>query len=290
MMGQFISVPATGNATPSRPKAASNGPFRRAPGWIHRRPSVLDGTIYFGSWDTHFYALRPDGSRKWIFPAGDIIDSSPAVGRDGTIYFGSHDKQFYALKPDGTLRWKFATSGQIISSPAIAADGTIYVTSTDGNLYALQPDGTVRWRLHTGGAMESSPVLDANGNVYLSVNQDDVSVSPDGKMRWQVGSSFLVDASPAVAANGGVYFSANGRILMAVTPEGRPAWQVITDPNTEHNNIVAAPVIGQDGTIYIANVAYLCAVNSTNHLAPLAEGSWPMFRANPRHTGRVNTN
>jgi outer membrane protein assembly factor BamB len=122
------------------------------------------------------------------------------------------------------------------------------------------------------------------------VNQDDVSVSPDGKMRWHLSSSFLVDASAAVAANGGIYFSANGRNLMAVNQDGRPVWQVNTDSNSEHNNIVASPVIGGDGTIYIANLAYLCAINSTNHLAPLANSSWPMFRANPRHTGRVNTN
>ena len=77
-------------------------------------------------------------------PAGNIIVSSPAIGADGTIYFGSHDKNFYALKPDGTIRWTFATGGQIISSPAIGADGTIYFTSTDGNLYALNPDGSER--------------------------------------------------------------------------------------------------------------------------------------------------
>jgi len=77
---------------------------------------------------------------------------------------------------------------------------------------------------------------------------------------------------------------------MAITPDGQTMWRCNTDTNSEHNNIVASPAIGKDGTIYIANVAYLCAINSTNRLAPLAAGSWPMFRANPRHTGRVNAN
>jgi len=132
-------------------------------------------------------------------------------------------------------------------------------------------------------------VLDTNGDIYLSVNQDDVSVSSDGKMRWDLSSPSLVDASPAVAATGEIYFSAPYRDLMAVTQAGQVLWRVNTDSNPEHNNIVASPAIGSDGTIYVANVKYLCAINSTNHLAPLAASSWPMFRANPRHSGRVAT-
>jgi hypothetical protein len=77
---------------------------------------------------------------------------------------------------------------------------------------------------------------------------------------------------------------------MAITQDGHPVWRVNTDSNSDHNNIIGSPAIGKDGTIYVANLAYLCAINSTNQLAPLAAGSWPMFRANPRHTGRVNTN
>jgi hypothetical protein len=34
---------------------------------------------------------------------------------------------------------------------------------------------------------------------------------------------------------------------------------------------------------------YLRAINSTNGLAPPAKSSWPMFRANARHTGRVQS-
>ncbi|MGH7990286.1 MAG: hypothetical protein ACREDS_08885, partial [Limisphaerales bacterium] len=57
--------------------------------------------------------------------------------------------------------------------------------------------------------------------------------------------------------------------------------------NGDHGNIVGSPAIGDGGTIYIANTAYLEAINSKSGLSPLAKSSWPMFRANPRHTGRV---
>jgi hypothetical protein len=51
--------------------------------------------------------------------------------------------------------------------------------------------------------------------------------------------------------------------------------------------LIASPNISSDGTLYAATDNYLHAINSTNRLAPLAKSSWPMFRANPRHTGRV---
>jgi outer membrane protein assembly factor BamB len=92
-----------------------------------------------------------------------------------------------------------------------------------------------------------------------------------------------------VAANGSVYFSAPWRDLEAVGQDGKQQWRLNTDDNTSAWNIVAAPAIGHDGTIYVANCEFLCAINSSPSLAPLAKSFWPMFRANPRHTGRVQS-
>jgi hypothetical protein len=46
-----------------------------------------------------------------------VVESSPSVGPDGIIYVGSDDDNLYAIKPDGTLKWKFPTGGLIDSSP-----------------------------------------------------------------------------------------------------------------------------------------------------------------------------
>jgi outer membrane protein assembly factor BamB len=254
--------------------------------WIDSSPAIAgDGTVYFGSWDNNFYALNPDGSKKWVFATSNIVVSSPAIGKDGTIYFGSHDKKFYALKPDGRLLWSFATGAPIISSPAINADGTVYFTSTDGNLYALRPDGSELWRLHTGGATESSPVLDEKGNLYLLANTIGISVGSDGKMQWKYNfSPFLIDTAPAVAANGEVYFATPWRRLCAFQSNGTELWSVDMVANP-----VASPMIGGGGTVYVSDGQFLRAINSTNGLAPPAKSSWPMFRANARHTGRVQS-
>jgi hypothetical protein len=51
-------------------------------------------------------------------------------------------------------------------------------------------------------------------------------------------------------------------------------------------NLDGAPVIGGDGMIYIGCNQRLYAVSPPNRLPP-AKSPWPMFRANARHTGRV---
>jgi outer membrane protein assembly factor BamB len=256
-------------------------------GWVDSSPAIgADGTIYFGSWDTNFYALNSDGSKKWIFPTGAIVDSSPAIGADGTIYFGSHDKRFYALRPDGTKKWEFPTGGPITSSPAIGTDGTVYFTSTDGNFYALRPDGTEHWRVNTGGWTSGSPVLDADGNLYLPVYAMDISYDSNGNKRWTWWCALPIDATPAVTAGGVVYAASPWRNICALSiKDGKMLWNV-----EGVMNIIGSPVIGEDGTLYVCDEVYLRAINSTTALPPLAKSPWPMFRANPRHTGRVNAN
>jgi outer membrane protein assembly factor BamB len=251
---------------------------------IKSSPAIADdGTIYFGSRDWKLYAVSARGGLQWTFPTGAWVDSSPAIGADGTIYFGSHDKHFYALNPDGSKKWAFAAGGQIGSSPAIGADGTIYFSSADGNLYALRPDGTERWRLRTGGATESSPVLDGQGVIYLDVNNLATAVSEDGKKLWEYPAVLPVDASPAVAADRTVYFSAPWRDLIARGPDGNLRWRLTLD-----TAVNASPALGADGTIYVTEGKYVDALAATNGSPPLAKSSWPMFRANPRHTGRVS--
>lgn len=252
--------------------------------WVDSSPAIAtDGTICFGSWDNNFYALNPDGKLKWQFATSNLVTTSPALAADGTIYFGSHDKNFYALTPDGKLKWKFPTGAEIDVSPAIGADGTIYFGSTDGNLYALRPDGTKLWQLHTGSYTASSPVLDQAGNLYLAASQEHVAVSPGGKMFWHHPTDVPMDMSAAVAANGQVYFSLPwlaicGFDLNHLWP---PAWHFQMS-----FNLASSPNVDARGVIYACDGSSLFAIQLTN-AAPLVKSSWPVWRADPQHNGRV---
>ena len=250
-------------------------------GWVDSSPAIAaDGTVYFGSWDKNFYALNPDGALKWKFPVGGIVDSSPAIAADGTIYFGSHDKNFYALDPGGKLRWTFPTQAEITSSPAIGDDGSIYFSSTDGNLYRLKADGTQIWHCRIGGGGDGSPVLAENGNVIIAAAYTTTIISPNGAIIWKWPLPVWIDETPAVAA-GTVCFSVPWRKLVATQADGSGLWEAQVP-----DNLSSSPVISNQGQIYFACGRYLQAVQPPVALMP-AKSSWPMFRADARHTGRV---
>lgn len=146
-------------------------------------PALGDnGTIYFGSdqygafgqtpvpVDTSFWAVNPDGSRKWALYIGDGVESSPAIGYGGTIYFGSYNGKVYAVEDSLSyprVKWTFQTGAAVDASPTVDGDGTIYIGSRDSTLYALRPDGSVKWSFKTGGGIESSVTIDDNGHIYF---------------------------------------------------------------------------------------------------------------------------
>ena len=124
-------------------------------------------------------------------------------------------------------------------------------------------------------------MLAENGTLYLGVNQFNICVSRQGEKVWERGSADVIDASPAVAANAIIYCASPWRNIFGLQTNGVSQWEILED-----SAITASPAIGNDGTIYATEGMYLVAIVATNS-APPAKSSWPMFRANPRHTGRV---
>jgi outer membrane protein assembly factor BamB len=258
-------------------------------GWVDASPALgVDGTIYFGSWDGKFYALTTGGQKRWEFATGGPVLSSAALDLAGTIYFGAHDGRLYALNRDGSKRWEFPTRGRIISSPAIAANGDILFTSLDGKLYTVNHEGKLRWSLQTGGITASSPVLAEDGTIFLGINQAHSAVSADGKLKWQRAMSpngyapwDWVRSTPAAIRNGNVVVAAPDLSMLVFKPDGD--WMIWNQ--SMEGASYSSPAIGLDGTIYGATAGgKLFAMKNT---LPLAKSSWPMFRADPQHTGRA---
>ncbi len=206
-------------------------------GAITGAPAVArDGSIYFGSTDRALYALNPDGTPKWSFTTGGLIDTcSPAVAEDGTVYVGSNDGNLYAFNPDGTQKWTHgfnqgATINAASNSPALGADGTIYVKAGDGFLYALAPaDGAVKWRYNVNGPTSyGSPSVALDGTIY--VGSDDKSLyalNPDGSRKWVFTHPECSDiyTVPAIDASGNIYFTVlNTGYLFSVSAGGTLRW------------------------------------------------------------------
>ena len=57
-----------------------------------------EGNCYIGSADTVFYCFAPDGTVKWSFQTGEIIDSSALLDDQGRASIsGSGDANVYCL-------------------------------------------------------------------------------------------------------------------------------------------------------------------------------------------------
>jgi len=57
-----------------------------------------DGNVYVGSHDNRLHAVDAGGNPRFVFATGGDIDASPVLGPDGTLYFGSRDGVFYAIR------------------------------------------------------------------------------------------------------------------------------------------------------------------------------------------------
>jgi outer membrane protein assembly factor BamB len=221
--------------------------------WIASSPAIGDdGSIYFGSENDYIYALYPNGTLKWKYLTGIAVWSDPAIGDDGTIYCGSYDGNLYALYPNnGTLKWKYQTGDWVARGPSVADDGTIYFGSWDGYLYAVYPDGSLKWK--TGGHLAgTTPVTAQDGTIYVGNRYLTAIYPSNGSVKWTFDSgsgSSIRGSNPCISADGTIYFGTfdSGEII-AVNSNGAEKWRRYIG-----GDIVSAPAIGKDGTVYIGD-------------------------------------
>jgi len=179
---------------------------------VHSSPTVVDGTVYFGSRDFNLYALDAEtGQERWRYTARTWIDSSPAVA-DGMVYFGSNDGNIYALDADtGKEVWTFYTKFPVKSSPAVA-DGMVFCGSDDYSVYCLDArTGRKLWEYQTGSFVASSPVI-VDGILYVgSMDNFMYALQADnGRFRMKVHAR-EIPCSPAVR-DGVVYFNSRSNL------------------------------------------------------------------------------
>jgi outer membrane protein assembly factor BamB len=253
--------------------------------------TIYIGTSESGVRDTvtthGLYAVDRNGRTKWKYTTGKSIKSSPVIGPDGTIYIlvgiGTDtneyglDSSLHAIDPQGRKKWECPNLGSfgvgpVPDSPAIGMDGTVYVSGAH-DLFALQNDGTVKWSYHFPdldtvlgdntrhhlSSLRSSPSVGDDGTVYVNTLEGPGSsvvggihaFSPSGKLRWHHPGSGCVP--PAIGADGTVYAGYGSYMpdgtppkLVAINPDGTTKWALLTE-----QWIMAAPVIGTDGGIYV---------------------------------------
>jgi outer membrane protein assembly factor BamB len=213
-----------------------------------------NGIIYFGTKgsDSSLYALYPNGTRKWKFPANGLIWATPAISEEGIMYITTWggDRYFYALNlDDGTEEWSIKIEASSTSSPSIAEDGTIYFGDDDNIIYALNPDGTEKWRYTTGYNVNGAPAICIqDGTIYIGSGDNYLyALYPNGTLRWRFETGDHIKGSASIAPDGTIYIPSFDGYLYALYPNGTLRWRVSTG-----DSLAAAGIaLGKLGTIYV---------------------------------------
>jgi outer membrane protein assembly factor BamB len=224
-----------------------------------------DGTVYVGSADRTFYALAPDGTKKWSVLTGEIIDSSALLDDRGRVYFGSGDGHLRALDAaTGKPVWDFqadapSTTGGLINwfegNVGMGLDGTLYVPNDNFRLYAIDRDaGTAKWGAKMPDQTWSLPAIDpSTGDLLVGNNNLLAFLGPntfrfsakDGTSVWTAKTNGSIAASPLLTDDGTMIvggFDGYVRAYDAVTGDAK--WTFGT-----RDHLYASPAQLADGTI-----------------------------------------
>ena len=192
--------------------------WRYRTGAVESSPLLVNGVLYFGTWDHHVYALdvrrRTHPRLLWKFNAGDEVDSSPAYA-GGRVYFGDNGGDVYALDArTGRQVWRsssysgFLRSREYFYATPTVAYGRVYIGNTDGTMYAFGAStGRLLWAQHagtyvyTGAAVWRREVIigtyDGNLIAYNAATGDEL---------WRHSAPAAIHGAPTVLG-GLVYFS-----------------------------------------------------------------------------------
>ena len=211
-------------------------------------PAVVNGVVYFGSFDNNVYALNAStGAKLWSYATGGLVSCSPAEV-NGVVYIGSNDDNVYALNANtGAKLWSYLT-GSSVQSPPTVANGVVYFGSLDNNVYALNAStGAKVWSFATAGGVYSSPAV-VNGVVYVGSFIGDGNVyalnASTGAKLWSYATGNSVTSSPAVA-NGVVYVgSDDGNMYALNASTGAKLWSYAT-------GTVASSPAAANGVVYV---------------------------------------
>jgi outer membrane protein assembly factor BamB len=217
--------------------------------WVRQSPTVVNGTVYFGSHDNKLYAVDAStGSKEWEFakPSTSLMHGGGASVADGIVYTGTKDGNVYAVDAEtGDQVWQFTQSE---GGDLTLYRGTVFVAGS-GVLYAVNADtGNQSWKFETANDGIGSPTP-YSGTVYIGSGGGEQGVyavnAETGEQEWKrTGNSN--SSSPTV--HNGVLYVGRGSVLRALRPNsGDPIWTF-----TKPDGRLFMPTV-YDGTVYVGS-------------------------------------
>ena len=181
--------------------------FDQLTNYVLTRPLVYNDKLYFGCWDTHFYALNlSDGSLAWKWNNGKGNPKlSPAsvwpVAANGKIFITAPDRYFTCLDAEtGEQVWR-TKEYKVRETVGLSEDGkTVYSKCMWDTIVAMDAtthEPVTRWAAHADFGYEHNPAmpLEKEGTLWVST-KNGLLLGMDaatGKVLWRhkIGNSIL---------------------------------------------------------------------------------------------------
>ena len=201
--------------------------FSELKNYVLTRPLVYNDKLYFGTWDTYFYALNlADGSLVWKWNNGRSNPKlSPAsvwpVAANGKIFITAPDRYFTCLDAEtGEQIWR-TNEYKVRETVGLSEDGkTIYSKCMWDTIVALDAttnDVQVRWVSNAEFGYEHNPAmpLEKDGTLWVST-KNGLLLGMDaqtGKVLWRhkIGNSILNTPLP-LSSKECIFTSSEGTI------------------------------------------------------------------------------
>ena len=177
--------------------------------------------------------------QAWFFPTGDAVTATPTVV-DGTVYVGSWDDYFYALDiATGTLRWKVRLNSQDAVTPYpgekprdTTSDGGLVTSSA----WFEPADATRPALLIFGGGYTLYALVAATGAVFWEhdyTGRPEQPPDPDHDGARIFSSPVVVDGAVIFGVDVDGAKGYRGYIVGASLATGDPIWEYQTDVDAD---------------------------------------------------------
>ncbi|GMK42032.1 hypothetical protein PCCS19_50910 [Paenibacillus sp. CCS19] len=203
-----------------------------------------NGTIYAGV-GSNMNAYTADGALIWSVPTAGGVGQA-VISPDGTVYFGSYDEHVYAVDAAGNLKWLyFAGTGKAIHygtaildygsyflginpTVAVGANGTVYVNSYEtfanpsepGYQTSLDPNypAQIFALVDQGGTPTNKRIVPDPSYVKATTGMFEIRLTGEYGSESAGVKVSAVDANGAVAATGTT--DSRGKAALEVAQEG----------------------------------------------------------------------
>ncbi|HEY8430125.1 MAG TPA: PQQ-binding-like beta-propeller repeat protein [Sandaracinaceae bacterium] len=216
-------------------------------------PLVLDdGSILAATIDRRVHRLDASLRRVFSVEVADSAGTTLSRTTRGLIAVPG-GRTLALLEPTGRIVREVALAQRTSSSAAVADDGTLWLPTPEGLLLAIDASGRVRSRTELGGRYYDGAAIAVGRDGAVRVPTLDrgvVCVGPGGTERWRHTAGQGYNAPATVDREDTTLVVDRVGQMFAIARDGTERWRVHIEPYT-----LQAPVLGADGTIYVATEA-----------------------------------